>query len=339
MWQPKIIMMNGDLMPFDDAHLHPLSLAVTYATTVFEGLRAYQIPDSGQFAFFRLAEHVQRLQAGMKIFAETEQGKKDAAERSDVRLEPMGSGSDYTPFLQHLGIASADLYFWGESDGGSYHTLYDTYEHHTTWNDPGLVYGETLPKITGRATLRLANASRLPFEFTGLADNITLYVSELEELADNMREETAKANELIDGGAYAAALDPDKSLGAPARHEPVPHFGFAPLKNALARLTSAAAAYGATAESSTVSSEQINKLLYTSERLLTRDEGLEGRPWYKHHIYAPGFYTGYGVKTIPGVREAIEQREYEKVAPQIEIAAGVLNAMAERVEQVTGLID
>jgi len=106
----------------------------------------------------------QRLQASLKINAESEQEKIDAAQRADIRLDPMGSGSDYTPFLQHLGIASADLGFFGESDGGSYHTLYDTYEHHTTWNDPGLVYGETLPKVTGRATLRLANAQRLPFE-------------------------------------------------------------------------------------------------------------------------------------------------------------------------------
>ena len=281
----------------------------------------------------------QRLQASLKINAESDQEKKDAAERADIRLDPMGSGSDYTPFLQHLGIASAKLGFGGEAAGGSYHTLYDTYEHFTTWNDPGLVYGETLPKVTGRATLRLANAQRLPFEFLGLADNIALYVSELEELADTMREETAKTNELIDSGAWAAALDPNKSLGAPARHEPVPHFGFAPLKNALERLQTAATAYDAAAKASTVTSEEINNLLYTSERLLTRDEGLEGRPWYKHHIYAPGFYTGYGVKTIPGVREAIEQREYEKVEPQIEIAASVLNNMAERIEQVTSLID
>jgi N-acetylated-alpha-linked acidic dipeptidase len=111
------------------------------------------------------------------------------------------------------------------------------------------------------------------------------------------------------------------------------------LKNALARLQTAATAYDAAAKTSTVTSEEINNLLYTSERLLTRDEGLEGRSWYKHHIYAPGFYTGYDVKTIPGVREAIEQREYEKVEPQIEIAAGVLNAMAERIEQVTSAID
>ena len=280
----------------------------------------------------------QRLQANLKINAESDQEKKDA-ERADIRLDPMGSGSDYTPFLQHLGIASANLGFGGEADGGSYHTLYDTYEHHTTWNDPGLIYGETLPKVTGRATLRLANAQRLPFEFLGLADNIALYVSELEELADTMREATAKNSELIDSGAYAAALDPNKSLGAPARHEPVPHFGFAPLKNALERLQTAATAYDAAAKTSTVTSEEINRLLFTSERLLTRDEGLDGRPWYKHHIYAPGFYTGYGVKTIPGVREAIEQREYEKVEPQIEIAASVLNNMAERIEQVTSAIN
>jgi N-acetylated-alpha-linked acidic dipeptidase len=280
----------------------------------------------------------QRLQAGMKVYAESDQAKKDA-ERADIRLDPMGSGTDFTPFLQHLGIASADLAFYDEANGGSYHTLYDTYEHHTTWNDPGLIFGETLTKVAGRATLRLANAQRLPFEFTGLADNIALYVSELEELADTMREATAKNNELLDSGAWAAALDPNKSLGAPARHEPVPHFGFAPLKNALARLQTAATAFDVASTSSTVTSEEINNLLYTSERLLTRDEGLEGRTWYKHHIYAPGFYTGYGVKTIPGVREAIEQREFEKVEPEIEIVAGVLNKMAERIEQVTSLID
>ena len=66
--------------------------------------------------------------------------------------------------------------------------------------------------------------------------------------------------------------------------------------------------------------------------------GLEGRSWYKHHIYAPGFYTGYGVKTIPGVREAIEQREFEKVAAQIDIAANVLNDMAERIELLSSMI-
>jgi N-acetylated-alpha-linked acidic dipeptidase len=268
----------------------------------------------------------------------SDKDRAEAKDREDLRIYPMGSGSDYTPFLQHLGIASANLGFGGEAADGSYHTLYDTYEHFTKFRDPGLVYGATLAKVTARATLRLANAPRLPFEFIGFADNISLYVSELEELADNMRSQTAKTNQLIEDGIYAAALDPNKTLGPPVAREPVPHFSFAPLKNALLRLEQAAGEFDAAAVSGTATSEEINRLLYTSERLLTRDAGLDGRGWYKHHIYAPGFYTGYGVKTIPGVREAIEQREYDKVGPQIDIAADVLNSMAGRIELLTSKI-
>jgi len=264
-----------------------------------------------------------------------DKAKEEARDREDLRIYPLGSGSDYTPFLQHLGIASANLGFRGEAAGGSYHTLYDTYEHYTTWKDPGLVYGATLAKVTGRATLRLANAPRLPFEFMSFADNVAMYVEEIEKLADDMRETTARNNKLIADGIYAVALNPNKSFGPPAGKAPVPHFNFAPLKNALSRLQSAATAYDSSAGAHATTSEEINKLLYTSERLLTRDAGLDGRTWYKHHIYAPGFYTGYGVKTIPGVREAIEQREFDKVAPQVDIAANVLNDMAERVELLT----
>jgi N-acetylated-alpha-linked acidic dipeptidase len=147
-----------------------------------------------------------------------------------------------------------------------------------------------------------------------------------------MRDSTTKTSRLIADGIYAAALDPTKTLGAPAENEPVPHFNFAPLLNALGSLQTAADDFDTAVARHQVNSVEINRLLYTSERLLTRDSGLEGRPWYKHHIYAPGFYTGYGVKTIPGVREAIEQREYEKVEPQIEIAADVLNLMTERIK-------
>ena len=264
-----------------------------------------------------------------------EQDKTDAKDREDLRIFPMGSGSDYTPFLQHLGIASANVSFGGEGDDGSYHTLYDTYEHYTKFRDPGLAYGAALAKVTGRAALRLANAPRLPFEFKGFADNVALYVDEIEKLADDMRTQTETANGMIEDGTYALAMNPHKSFGPPIAKDPVPHFNFAPLRNALDRLERAADAFDDAAKGNTVASEEINRLLYTSERLLTRNEGLDGREWYKHHIYAPGFYTGYGVKTIPGVREAIEQREYGKVEPQIEIAAAVLNAMAERIESLT----
>jgi N-acetylated-alpha-linked acidic dipeptidase len=268
-----------------------------------------------------------------------EKARTEARNRNDLRIYPLGSGSDYTPFLQHLGIASANLGFGGEAADGSYHTLYDTYEHYMKFRDPGLTYGAVLAKVTGRATLRLANAPRLPFEFKGLADNVALYVDEIEALADGMRSDTDRTNQLIADGTYAVAMNPSKSFGPPLAKAPVPHFNFAPLKNALGRLQAAADDFDAAAASSSSSTEEINELLYTSERLLTRDAGLDGREWYKHHIYAPGFYTGYGVKTIPGVREAIEQRSFEKVEPQIMIAAEVLNAIAERIENLTTMLD
>lgn len=275
-----------------------------------------------------------RKRAADLINPANEQSKKDAQSRADLRIYPMGSGSDYTPFLQHLGIASANMSFGGESRDGSYHTLYDTYRHYTTWQDPGLIYGVALAEVAGRATLRMANAPRLPFEFTGFADNVSLYIDELEKLAAQMREDTERDNRLIDDGTFAAALDPNGPLGPPRKKAPVPYFNFAPLKNALIRLQQAAQAYADTVEAGLPSDAETNKLLYSAERLLTRDAGLSGRPWYKHHIYAPGFYTGYGVKTIPGVREAIEQREYDKVAPQIVIAASVIDDFSARVEQL-----
>lgn len=276
----------------------------------------------------------ERRRARQQLSASTDQEKSDANDRADLRISPLGSGSDYTPFLQHLGIASGNLSFGGEGNGGSYHTLYDTYEHYTRWRDPGLTYGVTLAQVAGRATLRLANAPRLPFEFLGFADNVEMYIDELESLAANMRRETELTNSRLDAGVYDAALDPSKGLGPPKREESVPFFSFAPLHNALDRLQLAAAAYDEILMSGAAAPRATNELLYTSERLMTLDAGLPGRPWYKHHIYAPGFYTGYGVKTLPSVREAIEQRDYDLVDEQIGVVAGVIERVAERVEQI-----
>ncbi|MGH8222350.1 MAG: transferrin receptor-like dimerization domain-containing protein, partial [Woeseiaceae bacterium] len=203
---------------------------------------------------------------------------------------------------------------------------------YTTWRDPGLKYGVALAKVAGRASLRLANAERLPFEFTAFADNVAKYVRELKELADKMRSDTAETNQRIADGIYALALDPTKALRPPKRQDAVPHFSFAPLENALDRLHAAALDYAASADGESPVGDELNRLLYTSERVLTRPEGLPGRTWYKHHVYAPGFYTGYGVKTIPGVREAIEQRKYDEVDAQILLAASVLEDMAARIE-------
>ena len=276
----------------------------------------------------------ERLRARIEVNGNDE-ARAELRNRADLRISPLGSGSDYTPFLQHLGIASLNIGFGGEGNDGSYHTLYDTYEHYTTFRDPGMVYGVALAQVAGRATLRLANAPRLPFEFIGLADNLGLYLEQLEELANNMREQTLETNARIDSGVYDLALDPTRTLGAPLKKEEVPYFNFAPLNNALDELNRAAEVYAGVAGNGAAISAAGNKLLYTSERELTREDGLPGRPWFRHHIYAPGFYTGYGVKTLPGVREAIEERQYALVEDEIFIAADVISGMAARVRALS----
>lgn len=276
----------------------------------------------------------QRKRARMEVEGNA-QVRSELKSRADLRISPLGSGSDYSPFLQHLGIASLNIGFGGEARDGSYHTLYDTYEHFTRFKDPGLVYGVALSQVAGRATLRLANAPRLPFEFKGLADNVSLYMNEIETLVDDMRTQTAADNARIDSGVYALALDPTRAIEAPLHKEEVPYFNFAPLQNALAALQDAAENYSTLANSGTPASEQENKQLYTTERALTDIDGLPGRPWFTHHIYAPGFYTGYGVKTIPGVREAIEERQYDLVDEEVNAAATVLNRAALQVQQLT----
>jgi N-acetylated-alpha-linked acidic dipeptidase len=252
--------------------------------------------------------------------------RADLESREDLRLNPLGSGSDYTPFLQHAGIASANLAFGGEGNGGSYHTLYDTYEHYTRFRDPGFVYGVTLSELAGIATLRMANADVLPFRFSGLVDNLQTYLEEITELAETERAAAERVNTLLVSGKYELALDPQKTLGPPRAQPPVPHFNFAPLQNALADLTAVATQLDASLDSNLIPTElvAVNRMLFRSERQLTSVDGLPGRDWYTHQIYAPGFYTGYGVKTLPRVREAIEAQLYEDVDIQIAKTAATL---------------
>ena len=262
---------------------------------------------------------------------------KDLDARADLRISALGSGSDYTTFIHHVGIASANVSIGGEGESGSYHTLYDTVEHYERFVDPGHVYGVALAKVTGRATLRMANARLLPFDFANLVETVRGYVEELEALAEAERQEVARVNRLIDSGAFSAALDPTKALRPPARRQSVPHFNFAPIHNALARIGEALDGYAITPEVDDAVLGEINRLLFTSERLLTRAEGLPGRPWYRHQIYAPGFYTGYGAKTLPWIREAMEHRQYEQVAPGVDAVAATLRALASRIEDIEAL--
>ncbi len=278
----------------------------------------------------------ERLRAAIAVNGSAER-RKDMESRKTLRIAPLGSGSDYTPFLQHAGIASANLGFGGESAHGSYHTLYDTFEHFVRFRDPGFEYGVALADVAGTATLRLANAEILPFRFVGLADNLQLYLKELAELADKQRDDAERINKLLADESYTLALDPQKSFGAPNAKSAVPHFNFAELKNAVEAVAAAAARLDAALQPGTAAPavlKQVNRQLYLSERTLTADEGLPGRQWYRHQIYAPGFYTGYGVKTLPRVREAIEAEHYDEVDEAISETAAMLRDFSQYLERI-----
>ncbi len=257
------------------------------------------------------------------------------------KLSALGSGSDYSPFFQHLGVASFNLGFGGEGSGGEYHTMYDSYELYKRFKDPDFQYGVTLAKVAGRISLRLANASMLPFEFQHFKETVGDYIEEVTKLADDLREKTEKENNLINEGLYALASDPQKTNIIPSPKQPVPHFNFAPLHNAFGQLEALSKAYERAVSGYNLSDPEvakINQILKDMERALTREHGLPGRPWYRHHIYAPGFYTGYGVKTLPGVREALEQRQFDQVEEQVEILAAVLGQFNQQIETVINLM-
>ncbi len=269
-------------------------------------------------------------------------GDQEARDRTDLRISPLGSGSDYTPFLQHLGIASLNISYGGENGGGSYHSAYDSFDHYRRFGDPTFEYGIALAQTAGRAVLRFANAEVLPYRFTNFADNVGRYVEELTKLADDMRQATERENHLINSKSYELAADPTQPFVVPTPKAPVPHINFAPLKNAFRNLEESGAAYdqalnarlaaGPLDEPTLVA---LNRILISTERLMTRPQGLPRRSWFRHQIYAPGYYTGYGVKTLPGVREAIEQRNWSETAEQVTVVSETIERLASAIDRAT----
>jgi N-acetylated-alpha-linked acidic dipeptidase len=267
--------------------------------------------------------------------------RKEARERADLRLEALGSGSDYTPFLQHLGIASLNVSFGGEDGWGTYHSIYDSFDYYTRFGDPGFAYGVALARLLGRVVLRLADADVLPFEFTATADSVRRYVQEVIRLADDLRDETEEEARRVRERTYEAVAGPGEAVASVPR-EPVPFLAFAALQNAAARLETSArsleqARAAAPGPVPPERAAQIDRVLMGAERALLRDEGLPRRPWYRHQVYAPGFYTGYGVKTLPGVREALEQRQFREAEEQVAEAARAIERLAAEVDRAAAL--
>jgi N-acetylated-alpha-linked acidic dipeptidase len=286
-----------------------------------------------------------RAQARALADASSAEERKEIRQRPDLRLSALGSGSDYTAFIDHLGVASLNLGYGGEDDGGIYHSIYDDFHWYERFSDTDFVYGRALAQTVGLAVLRLAGAELLPFEFAALADTTQEYLKDLKKLVERKQEETSERNRQVEDGVFQATLDPRRPTVAPPKEDVPPHLNFAPLENAVASLQRSADRYAkarAGAEGRVVAPDvlaRVNALLIRSERTLLAPEGLPRRPWFKHLVYAPGVYSGYGASTLPGVREAIRGKRYSEAESEIVRVAGVLRDEASLVDAASAALE
>ncbi len=286
-----------------------------------------------------------RAQAHALAAASSEEDRKAIRGRADFRIDALGSGSDYTAFIDHLGVASLNLGYDGEDEGGIYHSIYDDFYWYTHFSDTDFVYGRTLAQTVGLLVLRLADAQLLPFEFGDFADTMQEYTKDLKKLLQRKQEEIAERNRELDEGGFLATSDPRRPTLAPPKEEVPPHLNFAPLDNALVALQRSAERYGkarAGAGGGAVPRDvlsRVNALLIRSERVLLSPEGLPRRPWYRHLLYAPGVYAGYGARTMPGAREAIELKRYSEADPEIARIAKALQDEAALVDSAAAELE
>jgi N-acetylated-alpha-linked acidic dipeptidase len=264
-----------------------------------------------------------------------------ANSNGDLQLGALGSGSDYTPFLQHLGINSVNLGFGGESQYGVYHSAYDSFDHFRRFVDPTFEYGVALAKVAGRIMLRASQAEIIPVRESDFADSVAGYDEELHKLADTLRSKTRELAKLVDDESYKLTTNPDFPRAPPPRLADVPYLNFAELDNAVAKLEQSAKAFdkdyarlaAASDAASGAAKARVNSALASLEQSLTDSHGLPGREWYQHMIYAPGLHTGYGVKTLPGIREAIEERRWDEANQYMGVVSRALNNYSARMDR------
>ena len=270
--------------------------------------------------------------------SQSPEDRSELRSRADLRISALGSGSDYTVFLDHLGIASLNIGFGGEDGGGIYHSIYDDFYWFMNFSDTDFSYGRALSQTGGTAVIRIADADILPFDFTNFAETVRKYFGELKKLLSGLQDKIKERNKQLSEGVFTALADPKEKSVPPGVEEVPPFINFSPLENAIETLTRSADRYdkvvkngvGKSLDQQTLKS--VNQRLIQSERRLTHGDGLPIRPWFKHLIYAPGFYTGYGVKTIPGVREALEQKRWKEAESEILRVAKALEEQSMLIE-------
>jgi N-acetylated-alpha-linked acidic dipeptidase len=270
-----------------------------------------------------------------------------AAGGGDIPLGPLGSGSDYGSFLDHLGIASLNVEFRGEDDdSGIYHSRYDSFDHFIRFGDPTFEYEVAMAKVAGHMVMRTADAEVLPMRFTDFSSTLNRYVKELHQEVASERKAAVQQHKLLDSNAYQLAADPTRPVAPPERLLDVPNVDLAPLDQAAQQLQQSAQAYEAAYQASAAAGlaiparqlRQINVLMGTIEQRLLDDAGLPGRPWYRNMMQAPGNLTGYAPKTIPAVREAIEAQNWSLAGQYATVTAKVLDGYRAQLDQLTDVL-
>ncbi|HEY2033590.1 MAG TPA: transferrin receptor-like dimerization domain-containing protein, partial [Rhizomicrobium sp.] len=293
----------------------------------------------------RAAVRVQALSPSAKEEVKAE-AKIAADPNKDFQMGALGSGSDYSTFIEHLGLPALNLGFGGEADGGGgdYHSRYDTFEHHSRFDDPGFVYDTLLAKTVGHMTLRLADTDVPVVQAEDFASTIAMYLGEVKKLADTRREAAAAQAKMLADHAFDVTEDPTKTNGTPTALKEVPKFDFKPMDDALKTLQASAKAYDeAFAKNAASLSPEAHAKLWAAiqpldQTLAPDNVGLPGRPWFKNLIYAPGRYTGYGAKTLPGIREAIEDERFDDATRYIALTANALNAYSAQLDKATDVL-
>lgn len=292
-----------------------------------------------------------RLAAGLRVTAYDKSGKVEedalgtAEKGGDLSIGPLGSGSDYSAMLQHLGVPALNLGFGGEDESdGVYHSIYDSFHHMTTFDDPGLKYGAALSKLVGRVVMRVADADLPVTRYGDFADTVTKYLKEVQKLADDRRTEDRKREKLVEDGAFRLASDPLRPVGPPAVEARTPHIELAAVEDAVDALKEAADRFDKALADRGAALDPARRAklmaqLRDVDQLLLDSRGLPDRPWYQNLVYAPGRFTGYGAKTLPGVREAIEERRFADANDYALRTAKVLRDYAARLDAARATVE
>ena len=264
---------------------------------------------------------------------------QDVLTQTNLPIEAIGSGSDFATFLDHLGISSLNVGFGGEDRSGTYHSAYDTPWFTDHFGDKEEVYGPIMAQTAGILVMRFASADVLPYDFTSMSHTLKQYDRELKELVKSLQKTAETRNRDLELQAFKFTDDPQKKLQIPASLVPPPDMDFSPLDNAITALDKAATDFNQARPALELLSPDKRKAL--NEQLATVDrkllgEGLPRRPWVRNLIYAPGVYAGYGVKTIPGVREALEQGRFPEAQEQLVIVDKAINDEADYIEKILG---